>query len=130
MTTELTVQDKKELTDVEKATRPLKVYSPDVDIYEDKECLYLVADIPGVKSEDVDIQLEKRVLTISAQVNVDEYEGMKALYGEYKVGDYYRQFTLGDDIDQDKIEAKVTDGVLSLLLPKMESAVARKIKIN
>ena len=129
-TKDLAVQDKKELVENKEATRPIKVFSPNVDIYEDKESLHLIAEIPGVKSEKVDINLENRVLTIDARIDIDEYKGLRPLYGEYNIGNFSRQFTLGEDIDEERIEAKVEDGLLFLHLPKMKEAVARKIQIK
>ena len=129
-TKDLAVQDKKELTETKEATRPIKVFSPNVDIYEDKESLHLIADIPGVKPENVDINLENRVLTIDARIDIDEYKGLRPLYGEYNIGNFSRQFTLGEEIDENGIEAKVEDGCLLLYLPKSQAAQAKKIEIK
>ncbi len=127
---ELAVQEKKELAERKETTHPIKIFSPKVDIYEDKKGLTLKADIPGIKSENVDINLENRVLTIDAKIDIDEYKGLRPLYSEYNVGHYSRQFTLGEEIDENGIEAKVEDGCLLLYLPKSQAAQAKKIEIK
>lgn len=109
--------------------RNVKTFVPRVDIYETKNSLVLVADMPGVDERTVDVELEKNVLTIAGRVDAEKSaQGM--LYSEYETGDYERAFTLSDEIDRDKIAATVKNGVLRLELPKAEKAKPKKIAIT
>ena len=111
-------------------TREVRQFVPNVDIFETDEGLVLVADVPGVESEGLDVKLEKNILTIygrAAPLDVGERELARA---EYEPGDYHRSFTLSEEIDQGKIEASLKDGVLSLSLPKAKEALARKITVS
>lgn len=85
--------------------------------------------MPGVDENSVDITLEQNVLTINGYAALVEPEGYRLADAEYRVGDYQRRFTLSDQIDRDKIEAMVKDGVLRLRLPKVKPT-ARKIAVK
>lgn len=111
-------------------TRSRRVYSPRVDIYEAKDAIMLVADMPGVDENTVDITLEKNVLTISGAVEPEAFEGYQLAYNEYGTGDYQRSFTVSDEIDRDRIVATVKNGVLRLTLPKAEKVKAKKIAVK
>lgn len=111
-------------------TRERRVYMPRADIYEVKDAIMVLADIPGADEKSVDISLEKNVLTIHAAANIEEPEKYSECYMEYGVGDYERSFVLPDEIDREKIEAKVKNGVLHLRLPKAAAAQARKITVK
>ena len=87
-------------------------------------------DVPGADEKTVDITLEKNVLTIYAYPPVETVENYSLTYGEYGVGDFERKFSVPQDIDHDKIEAKVKNGVLTLHLPKAGPAKARKIEVR
>jgi HSP20 family protein len=126
---DLQVHDKKELETRSEGTRNVPVYIPLVDIYESANELTLVADMPGVPLENVDIDLHEDQLTLRGTVSVDESKG-SAVLSEYAVGDYYRQFTVSKVIDREKIEASMKDGVLRLVLPKAEVAKPRKITVK
>jgi HSP20 family molecular chaperone IbpA len=90
----------------------------------------VLADMPGVSPEGVDISLERRVLTIRGRSAANEHGGYRRVYNEYADGDYERVFTLSENIDRDRIEATLKDGVLRLVLPKAEAAKARKIELK
>ena len=124
--------DKQEVQEVEGAERTMarKAFVPRVDIYETDDSIELAADMPGVDESNVDITLEKNVLTINGTVNFAPLENYGIAYAEYEVGDYERRFTLSDEIDQAKIEASVKNGVLHLHLPKAGPAKARKIAVK
>jgi HSP20 family molecular chaperone IbpA len=111
-------------------TRERKVYAPAVDIYEKGDNIMLIADLPGVDEKSVDITLEKNILSIRGYVAPVELNGHKLVYAEYGDGDYYRTFTLSNEINRDKIEAVVKNGVLMLTLPKAETAKTRKIAVT
>ncbi|HOK07172.1 MAG TPA: Hsp20/alpha crystallin family protein [Syntrophales bacterium] len=110
--------------------RNRKVYVPKVDIYENKDSIVLVADMPGVDENTVDVTLEKNVLTITGTVEAVRPEGMNLAYAEYDTGDYQRAFTISDEVDKDRIEATVKNGVLRLTLNKAEKAKIKKIAIK
>jgi HSP20 family protein len=126
---DIQVREKKEVQTQAETTRNIPVYIPAVDIYETEEALTLVADMPGVSPDNVDIDIRDDQLTIRGTVSL-EGEGETALLREYGVGDYYRQFTLGRIIDQSKIEAAMKDGVLTLTLPKVDKAKPRKVVVK
>jgi HSP20 family protein len=111
-------------------TRPGKVYVPAVDIYETADAVVLVADMPGVDEKSVDVSLEKNVLTIYGHVDTPQLEGYSLAYTEYGTGDYQRSFTISNEIDWERIEGTVGDGVLKLVLPKAGPATTRKISIK
>jgi len=111
-------------------TRDRVAFVPRVDIYEDKEAITVVADMPGVDANSVDVTLDNNVLTINGYVEPTLPEGHSLVYSEYRVGDYQRAFTLSDQIDRDGIEATVRDGVLRVHLPKTSEAKTRKVPIK
>jgi len=111
-------------------TRNRRVYVPKVDIYETKNSIVLIVDMPGVDEQAVDISLEKNILTITGNVEPGAYAGKTLVYSEYDTGDYQRAFTISDEIDQDRIEATVKNGVLRLVLNKAEKAKVKKIAIT
>jgi HSP20 family protein len=103
-------------------------FSPTVDIFESEQGLTVVADMPGVPADGLSVDLKDNVLTIFGKVLVEE-KGSKYLFQEYEVGDYYRQFSLSELIDQEKITASIKDGVLTVKLPKQAPAQPRKITV-
>ena len=110
--------------------RARRTFSPRVDIYSFGDEVFVVANMPGVNEEGVDITLEKNLLTIRGKVEDQTPVGYEPIYAEYRVGDYERTFTLSDGIDRDKIEASLKNGVLRLTLTKSEVAKARKITVR
>lgn len=110
--------------------RNVKTFVPRVDIYETKDALLLIADMPGVDEKSVDVELEKNILTITGYVNTDGIKDKSMVYSEYEIGDYERSFTLSDEIDREKILATVKNGVLRLELPKAEKIKPKKIEIK
>lgn len=110
-------------------TREGLYFTPAVDICEtDKELLVLV-DMPGVANDNVDIDLKEDILSIVGRVSEQEEQG-QWLLNEYRKGNYFRTFRVTDAVDQQKISASMSDGVLKLTLPKAEKAVPRKIPIT
>jgi HSP20 family protein len=110
-------------------TRDRACFVPRADIYETNDGITVVADMPGVDENSVDITLEQNVLTINGYTTPVASEGYRLAYAEYQVGDYQRRFTISEQIDRDKIEAVVKDGVLRLHLPKVEPTT-RKITVK
>jgi HSP20 family protein len=104
-------------------------FSPAVDIFDTQKELVLLADMPGVNADNVEIDLRDDTLTILGRVPVSASEG-QALLSEYKTGNYFRTFRITEIVDRGKIVASISDGVLKLVLPKVEKAVPRKIPIT
>ncbi len=127
---EIAAKDKQELAKPQEQTRPGRFYVPDVNICESDDSLNLWADMPGVKEKDLSVTLKDGVLTIIGQVDTEMYSGLKPLYTEYNVGNYYREFALYEDIDESKISATLRNGVLELELPKKEKAKPRQIEVR
>jgi len=130
-TKEMELKKKKE---VQKGTgegiRPGPVYIPAVDILENTNEIIVLADMPGVDSKNVDIDLKENQLAIMGRIDPIEGEKEVSLYKEFGWGDYYRSFTLSDVIDQTKITAKIDQGVLRVTLPKAEKMKPRKIAVS
>jgi len=111
-------------------TRASRVYVPRVDIWETQDAIIVAADIPGVDENSVDVTVEKNVLTINGKVERERPEGHSILLSEYDVGDYQRVFTLPNEIDQERIQASVRNGVLRLTLHKAQAAKPKKIEVK
>ena len=127
---ELKVREKQEAATPAEQTRPGLVFTPDVDIFEKETELTLLADMPGVTADEIAIDLRDNVLTISGEIPPLEGASEEDVLIEYETGKYYRQFTLSEVIDQEKINARMTDGVLRLTLPKVAKATPRKIMVQ
>ncbi len=129
MTQEVVKKETVEREGVER-TRPRKLYTPAVDILEKEDLIVVIADMPGVDERSVDITLEKNVLTINGRVEPDIPESYRLALAEYGIGDYQRAFTISEEVDRDRIEASMKNGVLQLVLPKAAAATTRKITVN
>lgn len=126
----LEAREKAEVTTPAEDTRPGLTFTPPVDIFETDEGLTLLADLPGVKAEDLMIDLREGVMSLSGDVQPPEGPDEVDVLREYQTGKYHRKFNLSDVIDQSKIEAELKDGVLRLNLPKIETAAPRKIAVK
>lgn len=127
---EMQVKGKQEVAGAAEQTRPGPVFIPAVDIFENDNAITLQADMPGVRPDDVNIDVRENVLTLSGEIKPYENAEETDLLVEYEIGQYYRQFTLPELIDQEKIDARLKDGVLTLVLPKAEAAKPKKIEIK
>lgn len=106
-------------------------WAPSVDISENEKAFTLLADIPGVDPKDIDISMEKGVLTIKGErssENVEEGENYRRV--ERQSGQFYRRFNLPDSADADRIEARSEHGVLRITIPKQEIAISRRIEVQ
>ncbi len=126
--TEMPSRGKRPLEEKER-TRPGRAFEPTVDIHETPAALTVEADVPGVGADDLEIDLEDSVLTIRGRVQPPPKQWQR-VWGEYEIGEWVRQFRLDERIDQAKISAQVKDGVLTLVLPKVEPAQPRKIVVR
>jgi HSP20 family protein len=127
---ELQVQQKRELEKKEETTIPARVFLPNADLYETHDALNVVLEMPGVEKNSVEIRVEDGVLKVDGRLDFSKYQGLQPLYTEYNVGHYSRSFRLSSKIDQNKIGAELKDGVLSLVLPKVEEAKPRTIQVK
>jgi len=123
-------KDKTQVSAHVEQTRPGKVFIPDVDIYETEKEIVVLADMPGVTAEKLNINLKDNILTLDGEVEPLEGKEEREIFKEFETGRYYRQFSLSQVIDQSKIEAELKDGVLKLILPKVEKATPRKIEVK
>lgn len=106
------------------------VARPYVDIVEAPDRVVLSVNLPGVNLENVNVTLEKNVLTIRGRVERPRYEGFRLVYSEFEPGDYERSFHLTAEIDREKIAARMKDGVLTLELPKRAAVIPSRIPVN
>lgn len=107
-----------------------KYYIPKTDIAETEKNLVVTMDVPGVRKDNVNITLENNNLEVDAKIDHTPYESLHPVYTEYNVGHYTRRFTVSNIVDTKNIEANLTDGVLTLTLPKAQEALPRKIEIK
>lgn len=125
------VQKQEVITDeTRERTRDCQCYAPRADIFETETNFTILVDMPGVDDDSVDITLEKNTLSIRGYVDLESPQDYTLSYAEYGVGDYERSFVLSNEIDRDKIEATVKNGVLRLFLPKLAGATTRKIEVK
>jgi HSP20 family molecular chaperone IbpA len=125
----LEVQQKKELASKDEKTVRARYYVPPTDIYETEEALTVVMEVPGVKKDDLSVNLENDTLRVEAQIDASAYEGLEPVYTEYNVGHFARNFALSSKIDQQNISALLDNGVLTLTLNKVKEAQPRRIAI-
>ena len=126
---DMQVKGKQEAAGAEQ-TRPCPVFIPAVDIFENENGITLMADMPGVATDDINIDVRENTLTLTGEIKPFENADETDILVEYETGQYYRQFTLPELVDQEKIDAQLKDGVLTLVLPKAEAAKPRKIEIK
>lgn len=126
----LQAKGKREMKATAEQTKPGPTFNPAVDIFETDREITLLADMPGVKAKDLNIDLHENVLTLTGEVEPPERTEEVDVLREYQIGTYYRQFTLSEVIDQSKIDAELKDGALRLTMPKVEAAAPRKITVK
>lgn len=129
-TSELQAKEKLEVASPVEQTKPGRIFTPAVDIFETEKEIALLADLPGVESDGLTIDLRDDALTLTGEVKPFEGPDEEGILIEYDVGSYYRQFTLSEVIDQNKIDAQLQDGVLRLTLRKVEKAMPRQITVK
>ena len=127
---ELQVQQKRELEKKEETTVPARIFLPTADIYETQDALTVTLEMPGVEKDKVEVSVEDGVLKVEGRLDFSKYQGLQPLYTEYNVGNYSRSFRLSGKIDQSSISAELKDGVLSLVLPKVQEAKPRTIEVK
>lgn len=106
------------------------VFTPAIDIYETEEGLMLVADLPGVTAETLDLQVQDNKLTLFGRVPPPVSDQARLVHQEYHTGDFLRSFILSDEVDHENIRATLTHGVLKVLLPKAPRSEPRRIEVT
>lgn len=130
MTSDVTTTETKTETAPTETRARVPVYRPLTDIVETDQGVSLMLEIPGVAADDVEISLERRILTIRGTARMTHPEGVEPAHMEYGEGDYERAFTLSEDFDPDRIEAELRNGVLILSLPRAEETQPKKIAVK
>lgn len=115
---------------MESSERSQRAVAPAADIFEDAGGITLLADMPGVSRENLDVRLHGDSLAIEGQASIATAEDMRALWAEVSVPCFRRTFTLSRELDAGRIEANIKDGVLSLRIPKQAHAQAKKISVR
>ena len=108
----------------ERTIRPL------VDIFEDQTGITVQADMPGVAHDRLEIRVDRDTLAIEGRVEIPVPEGMEAIYADVRTTRYQRSFSLSSELDADKADASLKDGVLTLRIPKREQYQPRKIEVR
>jgi HSP20 family molecular chaperone IbpA len=129
-TKEMKVIEKQAVALPAEQTKPGPVFTPNVDIFETEKAITLLVDMPGVRATELNVDLRDDTLTLTADVLPNVEAPGEKIYAEYETGRFYRQFSLSELIVQEKIEAKLSDGVLRLTLPKVEKATPRRIPVQ
>ncbi len=114
----------------ESAPEQRMLFNPPIDIYDSEDGLILEADLPGVSLETLDLQIEDNKLTLFGRVRSKLPAGARAVHQEYSVGDFLRSFILSDNVDHDRITAKLNNGVLRVELPRAEETKPRRIQVS
>ena len=109
---------------------PRLLFNPPIDSYETPDGLVLYADLPGVDSEGLDLQVQNNRLTLFGRVTTDVPESAQMMHQEYHIGDFLRSFILSDEVDHDRIQAKLANGVLRVELPRAARAKPRRIEVS
>lgn len=109
---------------------PQRHVLPAVDVFEDASGITLLADMPGVPKDKLELKVEGDALQIEGSVQSQTPEGLEAVYAEVRVPRYRRSFTLSRELDTSRIEASMKDGVLKLRIPKAAHAQPRRIEVK
>jgi len=127
---ELAVREKQEVAQSEEKTVPGRYYTPAADIFETDDALTVLLEMPGVKKDNIDVQIENDILRIEGKIDYTAYKDVEPVYTEYNIGHYARGFTLSNKVDRSAISARLEDGVLVLTIPKSKEASPRRISVD
>ena len=123
-------ESRADATRSESARRDSQAMTPRVDVLEDDSGITLVADMPGVSKESLEIKVENDALSIEGTISAATPQALEATYAEVRVPSYRRSFTLSRELDAGHIEAQLKDGVLKLRIPKHEQARPQRISVK
>ena len=107
-----------------------RAVQPAIDVFEDAGGITLLADMPGVPKEQLELKVDGEALSIEGAVQPRTPEGLEAIYAEVRVPRYRRSFTLSRELDTTRIDANLKDGVLTLRIPKQSHAQSRRIPVT
>jgi len=124
------MSDNKQLTRPSAEPEQQRAVLPAVDVFEDAGGITLLADLPGVQKDQLELKVEGDALLIEGAVRPLTPEGLEAVYAEVRVPRYRRSFTLSRELDTARIEANLKDGVLTLRIPKQAHAQPRRIAVS
>ncbi|MEW6742662.1 MAG: Hsp20/alpha crystallin family protein [Planctomycetota bacterium] len=110
-------------------TSAVREFTPNVDVFESEMGIVLFADMPGVSADTLDVRVEKGILILHGATTQTARKGRPA-YTEYNEGNFARSFALSDDLDTEKIQASIADGVVRIEIPKAERAKPRRIPVK
>ena len=128
--TDQTMRSRPTTAEGKERTRGGEVFRARSDIYETKESLVLLMEMPGVTQESVNITLDKRVLTITGQKQIHTPDDFALSHAEFRVGEYERSFTISEMVDSERISATMKNGMLEVTLPKTQMAGVRRIPVQ
>ena len=106
------------------------VFTPPIDIFETPEGLVLLADLPGVTLESLELQVQDNKLTLFGRVKSDIPAEARLIHQEYALGHFLRSFILSDEVDHERITAKLNQGVLEVVLPQLRKSEPRRIQVT
>jgi HSP20 family protein len=106
------------------------LFTPPIDIYESDEGLVLIADLPGVSVKTLELQVQNNKLTLLGRVTNPAPANARLLHKEYEEGDFLRSFILSEDVDHERVTARLNDGVLEVVLPRAAKTAPRRIEVN
>jgi len=112
------------------AAEPRLLFNPPIDIYETPDGLVLYADLPGVTADGLDLQVQDNRLTLFGRVQSRDSADLSVVHQEYQMGDFLRSFILSDEVDHERIHAKLTNGVLRVELPRAARSKPRRIEVS
>ncbi|WP_172145446.1 Hsp20/alpha crystallin family protein [Pseudomonas tumuqii] len=114
----------------DESAEELQTLLPRVDVFENKDGILLLADMPGVPKDKLELRVENDTLLIEGEIAPDTPENMEAVYAEVRLSRYRRAFSLSSELDTSRIDAQLRDGVLNLRIPKHAHAQPRKIEVK
>jgi len=110
--------------------KPVATLLPDVDVWEDAAVITLTADLPGVSNKGLSVRVDNDTLLVDGDATLDMPEGMEAVYAEVRTPHFRRSFALSRELDAARIDAKLKDGVLTITIPKAETAKPHRIEVR
>lgn len=125
------MNDKNEKKQEQQQTpKPVATLLPDVDVWEDAAVITLTADLPGVSNKGLSVRVDNDTLLVDGDATLDMPEGMEAVYAEVRTPHFRRSFALSRELDSARIDAKLKDGVLTITIPKAETAKPYRIEVR
>lgn len=112
------------------AIKRVSTFRPAVDVIDDESAFKIIADVPGASAENIDLDFEKNVLTVTARVPGRAGDSHSALIREYEVGDFRRSFRFDESIDPEGATASLAHGVLTVTLPKSAATRKRRVQVS